>query len=135
MAEWASGLLNLLSSAHLWSIYVAHEGEQVALNISLLYLKILSSPSLFHKNLSASWSSVLMATCMNIASISPVNAILYCRNLRRSPTRLHSRSGPVKKALLSECPLYTEATFVTRLTFFSFYVQRGGVEDSKVVNS
>ena len=109
--------------------------EQVAPNISLLYLKIFSSPSLFHKNLSASWSSVLMATCMNIASTSPVTAILYCRNLRRSPTRLHSRSGPVKKALLIECPLYTEPAFVTRLTFFLFYVQRGGVEDTKIVSS
>ena len=76
-----------------------------------------------------------MATCMNIASISPVTATLYCRNLRRSPTRLHSRSGPVKRALLSECPLYTEAAFVTRLTFFLFYVQRGGAQDTKVVNS
>ena len=116
-------------------MYIAHEGEQVAPNISLLYLKSFSSPSLFHKNLSASWSSVLMATCINIASISPVIAILYCRNLRRSPTRLHSRSGPVKRDLLSECTLYTEPAFVTRLNFFSFYVQRAGVEYTKVVNS
>ena len=122
-------------------MYIAHEGEQVAPNISLLYLKKFFSRSLFRKNLSASWSSDRMTACMNIASLSPVTAILYCRNLKRSPTRLHNRSGPAKRALLGECPLYTEAAFVTRLiqflwlVFSSVFAQRGDVGHTKVVNS
>ena len=82
---------------------------------------------MFHKIFSVSGYSARMATCMKIDSISAVTAISFCRNLRRSPTRKYSRFAPVKRALLSECLLCTEAAFRTGLIIVLRFMFNGVV--------
>ena len=59
---------------------------------------------------------------INTALISPFAAFLYGQNLSKTPTRLHSIYGPVKRASLNECPLNAEAAILIRLTFFLHFM-------------
>ena len=52
-----------------------------------------------------------------MASISAVIATGFSLNRSKSPTRLFSKSGPVRRLLFSEFPLNVDAALETRRTF------------------
>ena len=59
----------------------------------------------------------MMPTCINMASISAVIATEFSLNQIKNPTRLFSKSGPVKRLLFIEFSLNVHAAFETRRTF------------------
>ena len=60
-----------------------------------------------------------------MASISAVMGIEFSLNRSKSPTRLFSKSGPVRRLLFSGFYLNVEAAFETRRTFPSLLVFLG----------
>ena len=77
-------------------------------------------------------------------NISPEKKTKFSLNRSNSPTRLFSKSGPVRKLLFSEIPLSVDTTFETRRTFRGLlglvtgwcarYQTRSGVVSLKVTD-
>ena len=100
---------------------VQHEnctkGEQVAPKINLVKWYWLIISSLGQRKRSADWFSCLIAICTNMPSISDRMATGFSRNLKRIPTKLLCKSGPVMKFEFKDWPLNLAAAFATLRNF------------------
>ena len=70
-----------------------------------------------HTKRKADWSSLRIAICMNMPSISARTPMACSRKRRISSSKSARRSGPVRRQVLREQPLNFEAAFLTRRIF------------------
>ena len=73
--------------------------------------------SIIQRKQSADWSSCLKAICINIPSMSDKTETRCSLNLNRTPTKLFTKSGPVRRLEFSASLGNIDAAMATLLTF------------------
>ena len=92
-------------------------GEQVAPKINLVNWNCRMELSIIQRKRRADWSSCLTAICIIIPSMSNKTATGCSLNLNSTPTKLFSKSGPVRRFESSDSPWKFDAALATLLTF------------------
>ena len=85
-----------------------------------------------HRKRKADLSSLRIAICMSMLSISARTPMACSRKRRISSSKSAKRSGPVRRQVLREQPLNFEAAFATRRIFLACLdFQQGVLADTK----
>ena len=92
-------------------------GEQLAPKIRRMYWYWPIMLSSNHRKRKADWSSLQIAICRNMLSISARTPMACSRKRRISSSKSAKRSGPVRIQVLRHQPLNFEAAFATRRIF------------------